>query len=98
MGEPRFWNLVLYDVCDDRRLRRVHKLLTAWGTPVQYSVFRVRCTARDLERLRYELACELGDDDRLVVVQLCERCAGRVSSQGRQLGPLDPAVPPTRLV
>jgi CRISPR-associated protein Cas2 len=64
MAEPRHWHLVMYDVCDDGRLRRVHKLLRGWGKAMQYSVFRVRCSARELERMRFELTQVLGEEDR----------------------------------
>lgn len=48
MPEPRPWHLVVYDVSE-------HKVLSAWGKPVQYSVFRVRGTGRELAHLRFEL-------------------------------------------
>lgn len=98
MPEPRHWYLFLYDILDPARLRRVHKLMKSWGTSVQYSVFRVRGTARELERLRFELAKVMADDDRLVVVRLCSQCAGRVSMRGRQLSPLEPDPPPFRML
>lgn len=43
--------LVAYDIADPKRLRRVHKLLTKWGCPVQYSVFTVDLDKSALERL-----------------------------------------------
>ena len=38
--------LVTYDVCDDKRLRRVHKLLKGYGEWVQLSVFQCRLSRR----------------------------------------------------
>jgi CRISPR-associated protein Cas2 len=98
MPEPRHLYLLAYDVTDPKRLRKAHKTLTAWGAPVQYSVFRVRCTTRELERLRFELVKILDADDRLLVVRLCAGCASRVAVRGKDLAPFDTEVPPCRIV
>jgi CRISPR-associated protein Cas2 len=98
MPEPRHWHLVVYDVSDPKTLRKVHKTLTAWGKPVQYSVFRVRGTPRELARLRFELAGLIAPDDRLMVIRLCPDCAARVTVQGKDLASLDPDPPPFRIV
>lgn len=44
--------LVCYDITDDRRLRRVHKTMKAYGQAWQYSVFY--CALRDIDRVRLE--------------------------------------------
>src|SRR5882724_2812146 len=31
--------IVCYDICDPRRLRRVHRTMRGFGEPLQYSVF-----------------------------------------------------------
>ncbi|MBI5546400.1 MAG: CRISPR-associated endonuclease Cas2 [Deltaproteobacteria bacterium] len=98
MAEPRHWHLVMYDVTEDARLRRVHKLLRGWGKPMQYSVFRVRCTAREIERLRFEVTGLLGAEDRLTMVRLCAGCASRVSVRGAPLSPLEVDTPPFRII
>ncbi len=48
--------LVCYDICDDKRLRRVFKTIRGYGDHLQYSVFECQLTATDLVRLRAELA------------------------------------------
>jgi len=96
--ELRHWHLVVYDVSNDKALKKVHKTLTAWGKPVQYSVFRVRGTGRELSRLRFELLKLMEPDDRLMIVRLCAGCAGRVMVRGKDLAPLDMDVPPFRIV
>ena len=93
MPEPRHWYLVMYDVSDPKALRRVQKTLSAWGKPVQYSVFRVRGTEREIERLRFELAKLVSAEDRLLTARLCAGCAQRVSVQGRDLAPFDLEIP-----
>ncbi|KYF63308.1 MULTISPECIES: CRISPR-associated endonuclease Cas2 [Sorangium] len=98
MPEPRHWHLVVYDVSEPKALRKVHKVLSAWGKPVQYSVFRVRGTARELARLRFELTGLIASEDRLMFIRLCPDCATRVTVQGKDLAPLDLEPPPFRIV
>lgn len=38
--------LVTYDICDDKRLRRVHKLVKGYGEWLQLSVFQCRLSRR----------------------------------------------------
>lgn len=98
MAESRHWHLVMYDVSDPKALRRVHKKLCGWGKPVQYSVFRVRATARELERMRCELARILDPDDRLLIARLCDDCASRVTVRGKDLVPFELDLPPFKIV
>ena len=44
--------LVCYDICDDRRLRKVFKTMRDFGDHLQYSVFECHFTAIDLARCR----------------------------------------------
>lgn len=97
MAEPRYWNLVVYDVRDDKRLRRVHRVCSSWGRPVQLSVFRVRGTARELARLEHELAKILTEGDRLMIVPLCGGCAGRIVVKGETLAPFDLELPACKI-
>jgi CRISPR-associated protein Cas2 len=48
--------LVCYDICDDKRLRRVFKTMRGYGDHLQYSVFECQLTASDLVRLRDDLS------------------------------------------
>ncbi len=45
----RLLYIVTYDICDDRRLRAVFRLMRGYGEHMQYSVFR--CELTDLERV-----------------------------------------------
>ena len=98
MPEPRHWYLFIYDVTEPKRLRTVHKLLSEWGKPVQFSVFRVRGTTREIERLRFELSRAVTSEDRLMVVRLCDGCASRVSVQGEALASFELDTPPFHIV
>lgn len=61
--------LVCYDIRDDKRLRRVHKLMKAYGEAWQYSVFY--CTLKAIDRVRLEAALRetvnLKEDQVLIV-------------------------------
>jgi CRISPR-associated protein Cas2 len=48
--------LVCYDICDDKRLRKVFQTMRGWGDHLQYSVFECQLTDMDLVRLRAELS------------------------------------------
>lgn len=48
--------LVCYDISDDKRLRKVFKIMRGWGDHLQFSVFECQLTASDLVRVRTELA------------------------------------------
>lgn len=77
-GRRRF--LVAYDIRDDKRLRRVHKTMKAYGWPMQYSVF-----VCDLDRLEYfdmetALAAEIHHgEDSIAMIDL-----GDPAERGRQ--------------
>ncbi len=47
--------LVCYDVRDDVRLRRVHKVMRGYGDALQYSVFRCVISALQLATLKAKL-------------------------------------------
>jgi CRISPR-associated protein Cas2 len=47
--------LVCYDICDDKRLRRVFNTMRNYGDHLQYSIFECQLTAMDLVRCRGEL-------------------------------------------
>jgi CRISPR/Cas system-associated endoribonuclease Cas2 len=60
-------------------------------------VFRVHCTARELEQLRFEVTKPMSDDDRLIIVRLCDGCLARMSVRGKPLSPLELEPPPVRM-
>lgn len=63
--------LVCYDISDDKRLRRVFKIMRAWGDHLQYSVFECQLTRSDLARLRSELSEVIHHDlDQVLFVDL----------------------------
>ena len=48
--------LICYDICDPKRLRRVHKTVRDVGTPVQFSVFLADLKQVELDTLIEKLS------------------------------------------
>ena len=44
--------LITYDICEDKRLRKVFNTIRGYGDHLQYSVFECQLTPSDLVRLR----------------------------------------------
>ena len=91
MAKAKWW-IVCYDVHDDKRLRQCAKHLEGYGDRIQYSVFRCWMTARDVERLRWELTEILKPADDVLLMPLCKRCVDDilgVFGDDRQLDWLD---------
>lgn len=72
------WHLITYDIRDAKRLRKVAKKLEGYGERLQFSVFRCRLDRLALERLCWELAEIMKDNDDLLVMPICGSCAERV--------------------
>jgi len=47
--------LVTYDICNDKRLRAVYRVMRDFGDHLQYSVFECQLTPADLARCRHTL-------------------------------------------
>ncbi len=86
MSADRRWRLVCYDVRDDKRYRKVFKIVKGAGERVQYSVFRCRLDDLETERLRWRLAKVMAPEDSLLVLDLCPGCARRVIARNQVQG------------
>jgi len=78
-AEPRRRYMVAYDIRDERRLRKVHRTMKAYGWAMQYSVF-----VSDLDRMEMvELKLRLAEiiDHRADSVALIE--VGLPAERGR---------------
>jgi CRISPR-associated protein Cas2 len=77
-GRRRY--LVAYDIRDDVRLRRVHKVVKGFGWPMQYSVFIC-----DLDRMELlQLRSDLGDEIHHGVDSVAFIDLGEPQDRGRQ--------------
>jgi len=52
----RHYVLATYDIADDRRLRKIFKLLRGYGEHVQYSVFLCQLTDKDMVVLKEKIS------------------------------------------
>ena len=63
--------LVCYDIADEKRLRRVFKVMRDYGDHLQFSVFECQLTPADLVRCRGELGAEIHhSEDQVLFVNL----------------------------
>lgn len=83
--------IVSYDIADDRRWRRVFKLMRGYGRWLQLSVFQCRLTARR----RAEMARRLEElihnrDDHVLILDLgpADKVDPRVESIGKTFEPV----------
>lgn len=80
--------LVCYDIRDPKRLRRIHRLMKAYGEPWQISVFY--CTLKAIDRVRLETALRetmnLKEDQVLIVDLGGNEDAARESSKFLGMG------------
>ncbi|HRY71318.1 MAG TPA: CRISPR-associated endonuclease Cas2 [Phycisphaerae bacterium] len=91
MDSSRHWFLVCYDIREPRRLQRVARHLKGYGQRVQYSVFRCRLNARQLERLKWELTALVAIEDDMMYIGLCDRCVSRIGDHNpSQDWPVEP--------
>jgi CRISPR-associated protein Cas2 len=90
MIEERLY-IVTYDISDDRRWRRVFKLMKGYGRWLQLSVFQCRLSARR----RAEMARRLedlirADADHVLILDLgpADKVDPRVESLGKSFDPV----------
>jgi len=85
MIEERLY-IVTYDIADEKRWRRVFKLMHGYGRWLQLSVFQCRLTAqRRAEMARRLEAVIHGRDDHVLILDLglADRVDPRVESLGK---------------
>jgi len=63
--------LVGYDICDPKRLRRVHKVTKRFGERLQYSLYLCRLDTKRLRKLQDSLKKEIDpDEDQILLIRL----------------------------
>lgn len=63
--------VVSYDICDQRRWRKVFKTMCGHGDHIQLSVFRCELSATELVRLKAELSDLIShDEDQVLFVDM----------------------------
>ena len=67
----RYVYVVAYDICNPRRLRKVHKITKSYGESLQYSVFLCRLDTKRLKKLEAQLSREIdNDEDQILLMKL----------------------------
>ncbi len=75
--------VVTYDITDDRRRRRVHKIMKNFGTRQQYSVFECDISQGELARMRLLLKAEIDPwEDSIRIYRMCGGCRVKVTVEG----------------
>lgn len=83
MSETAFY-LVVYDISNNKRRNRVHKLLLDYGTPVQYSVFECLITTDEREKLEELMKKRIKPQlDHVRFYRICGSCQKEISILGR---------------
>jgi CRISPR-associated protein Cas2 len=63
--------LICYDICDEKRLRRVFKICKDYGSHLQYSVFESDLSQMEKAELERKLAAEINvREDQVLFVEL----------------------------
>jgi len=75
--------VIAYDIPNDRRRTRVHKILCGFGEWTQYSLFECFLDARELVQLRAKLQAILEpDEDSVRIYPLNADCRSAVETVG----------------
>jgi CRISPR-associated protein Cas2 len=85
--------LVCYDICDEKRLRKVFQTMRGYGDHLQYSVFECQLSAFDLARCKAELAEIIHHKEDQVLFVSLGPAEGRgdrvITALGKPYTPLD---------
>jgi CRISPR-associated protein Cas2 len=74
---------ISYDTPDDKRRRKIAKLLLSVGNRVQYSVFEAHLDSRDLRRLRTKMRKVIDENtDSVRFYNLGEDFSNRIDIEG----------------
>ena len=80
----KYFLVVVYDISNDRRRTRLHKLLKNYGSPAQYSVFECLLTRQEITQMKQEVKKLLRPKiDHLRYYFLCKTCQGKTDIIGR---------------
>jgi CRISPR-associated protein Cas2 len=83
MGHDKAFYVIAYDIPDDRRRTKVHKILSGFGRWTQYSLFECHLMPKEMVTLRHKLNKHLKpDEDSVRFYPLCEWCLAKVETVG----------------
>jgi CRISPR-associated protein Cas2 len=81
---PLMYLVVSYDIHDDKRRNRIHKVLKKFGERIQFSVFECDLTKEQLLRMQHVLERIIKEDDQDSVhfYHLCDSCQRKIDRIG----------------
>jgi len=74
--------LVIYDICNPKRLREVEKIVSRYGIQVQKSVFELDVNENLILSLQHKLEGVVGKNDSAAIIPLCEGDWQKVEKYG----------------
>jgi len=77
--------LIIYDICDSKRLSKVAKLLEAFGHRIQRSVFEVSADRDIITSIEKRILLILNNQDSIVFIPLCTNDYGSIERIGKKL-------------
>lgn len=77
------WTIVCYDIRNDKRLRKIAKLMEGYGSRLQFSIFRCHLSATNTQRLRHELATLMEAEDSVAFIPVCATCFTKIHFLGQ---------------
>jgi len=80
---------VSYDIRNDVRLRKVSRILLGYGRRVQYSLYKVQASTKEIERLRWEIGKVVTQDDSVIYIPIPRNSAIK-SQNGKVAIEVDP--------
>lgn len=78
--------LITYDIMENRKRTKIHKLLTSYGMAIQHSVFECWMFEEELAWLRaklHKLLHPLDQNDSIRYYSLCQSCLENLRVEGR---------------
>lgn len=82
--------VIAYDIPNDKRRTKVHKILSGFGAWTQYSLFECFLNRRQMVGMRAQLdAIMNSDEDSVRIYPLCKTCQSAVETVG-SAAPEDP--------
>ncbi len=82
--------IVAYDIADPRRLAKIAKIMSDYGSRVQKSIFELSVKGRVFEEMRRQVEeTIIPEEDGVKYFPVCEKCAGTVEIIGQGIF-LDP--------
>ena len=79
-----YW-VVLYDICDPKRLRRIEKIVSQYGIRVQKSVFEIDADEKIINQLQKKMKVIVREDDFVAIIPLCETDWQKSEKYGKKI-------------